>query len=97
MRRGKKTLYSDALKKFGKDGLFRKSAMTLNDLSMLLLEKISSKEPVENDEDFFNYLAAVYISVQRLIEMLDDGPKERLWTTVHHQLDELKELVDHAD
>jgi hypothetical protein len=94
MGREKNTLYKKALEKFDKVGLFREAAIKLNDLSMLLLEKIKSDGPVEEDEDFFKYLAGVYISMQRLIDMLDEGPKQALWTQVHHQLDELKAKVE---
>lgn len=94
MNRNKHTLYKKAFEKFGKKGLFRRSAIKLNDLSMHLLEIINRDEPIENDEDFFNHLASVYICVQRLISMLDFGLQQKLWTKVHYQLDQLRADVD---
>jgi hypothetical protein len=103
MRTNKKTLYQNALKKFGKAGLFREAAVSLNDLSMWMLEMIKDNEPPEENEDikdldtdnddFYDHLASAYISVQQLIEMIGWVKRQKLWENVHQQLYELNERV----
>jgi hypothetical protein len=93
MNKNKKKLYQKALEVFGEKGLFRTSAVKLNDLSMTLLEHIKNQEPIENDEDFFDSLADAYICVGRLCDMLDVGPHQKLLTTIHYKLNQLEGQV----